>query len=338
MVTLPDAWLSDDLALRLMEATEVAALACLPWRGLRDPISADEAATQAMRSVLATCPIDGVVVIGEGERDEAPMLAIGERVGAGGVAVDIAVDPLEGTQLCAEDRPGALCVMAVGPRGSLLHAPDCYMEKWAALALAEGRVTMAMPVDEKLRMLAALLEKDVSSLRLVVLDRPRHASIIEAAEALGVRVQRISDGDVTACLQAAWPLGDGQVDVYLGIGGAPEGVLAAAGLKALGGSMEGRLLWKDAAQWERARAMGLGDPDTVYAMGEMVQSPALFCATSVTPGSLLAGPERLNEEHWRVHTALLFPGSCRIFASDYHCVLDRPESAVRMDRREAMAW
>ncbi|HHW07117.1 MAG TPA: class II fructose-bisphosphatase [Clostridia bacterium] len=278
-----------ELALEFARVTEAAALAAARWMGLGDKNAADQAAVSAMRAVFDTVHIDGVVVIGEGEMDEAPMLYIGERVGTGEApAVDVAVDPLEGTNLVAKGLPGAMAVVAVAPRGCLLHAPDMYMDKIAVGPKARGRISLDAPVAENLKAVAGALDKDVPDLTVVILDRPRHAQIIEEVRCAGARIQLISDGDVAPAVATAFE--DSGIDMMIGIGGAPEGVLAAAALKALGGELQGRLVPSDPAEEERARQMGLEDPRQLLTLDDLVKTDdVIFAATGITTGSLLRG-------------------------------------------------
>lgn len=271
-------------------ACALAAMACQPWVGKGDKEAADAAAVEAMRGRFAQAPMAGRIVIGEGERDEAPMLFIGEQVGAGGPAVDIAVDPLEGTTLCAENRPGALCVAAFAPRGGLLHAPDVYMQK---MAVGPGFDLDADDLDRPLaEVLNGLKAQAEVQLRVVMLDRPRHAEIAAAVEASGAALHLIPEGDVMGVLQTCLPGRTGRppFHVYLGSGGAPEGVLAAAGLQALGGSMIGRLLFRDEAERGRAEAVGVKDLNRVYSLDDLASSEASLVMAGVTE-QVLAGVE-----------------------------------------------
>lgn len=265
-------------------ACAAAALACQPWIGKGDKEAADAAAVEAMRTAFAQAPMQGRIVIGEGERDEAPMLFIGEAVGSGsGPAVDIAVDPLEGTTLCAQNRPGALCVAAFAPRGDLLHAPDVYMQKLAVgPGLQLDADDLERPAANVLRRWARQVE---GSLRVVMLDRPRHADLIDAAIAADVELTLIPEGDVMAALQTALPdpeTGEPPFHVYMGSGGAPEGVLAASGLQALGGSMIGRLLFRDGAEKDRAARLGLNDLQRIYRLDELASPAAHLVLAGVT--------------------------------------------------------
>ena len=282
MATLPDA-----LAQGLERAAVEAARACEPWIGKGDQTAADAAAVTAMRAHLNTLPMDGRIVIGEGERDEAPMLHIGETLGTGGPEIDIAVDPLEGTALCAENRPGALCVLAYGPRGSLLHAPDIYMDKIAVgRGLPLAPCDLDCPLAPLLARIAALRGRPA---RVLMLDRARHAAQMSAARAAGADLSLIADGDVMACLQTALnqnPLEtqsqDPAFDLYWGTGGAPEGVLAACGLQHLGGAFFGRLRATSAAEQARADRLDLGTLDRVYAATDLASPRTRLILAGVT--------------------------------------------------------
>ncbi len=280
-----------NLALDLVRVTEAAALAASRWMGRGDKIAADGAATEAMRRAFDTVSIDGTVVIGEGEMDEAPMLFIGEKVGSGGPAMDIAVDPLEGTSLTAKGGPNALTVIAMAERGNFLHAPDCYMDKIAVGGgLPPDVVGLDGGIEENLRNLARAKKCDVSDLVLCTLDRDRHAEIIAKARELGTRIMLIPDGDVAGVIAAALP--DNDIDIFWGIGGAPEGVIAAAALRCSGGQMQARLMFEDDAQIERSRGMGITDPKRIYRIEEMARGDVMFAGTGVTSGAMLRGVRR----------------------------------------------
>ncbi|MCF6094065.1 class II fructose-bisphosphatase [Microaerobacter geothermalis] len=276
------------LTLELVRVTEAAALASARWMGKGKKNEADHAATSAMRAVFDTVPMSGTVVIGEGEMDEAPMLYIGEKLGGGGVLVDVAVDPLEGTNIVAKGLWNALSVVAVADQGNLLHAPDMYMDKIAVGPEGVGVVDIDAPVKDNLYNLAKALNKDVTDLTAVILDRPRHAKIIHEIREAGARIKLISDGDVAAAINTAFT--DTGVDILFGIGGAPEGVLAAVALKCLGGEIQGRLLPQNNEEYERCKKMGLADPKMVLRMDDLVKGDdAIFSATGVTDGELLQG-------------------------------------------------
>ena len=277
------------LALELARVTELAAISAGRLMGKGDKIAADDAAVKAMRAMFDTVDIDGTVVIGEGEMDEAPMLYIGERVGSGkGGAVDIAVDPLEGTNLVAKGQPNAIAVLAVAPKGCLLHAPDMYMEKICVGPAGKGKISLEASVKENLTALAEGKNCKISDLTVVILDRPRHQDIIRDVRDAGARCKLITDGDVAPAVAAA--LENTGVDMLIGKGGAPEGVLAAAALKCLGGDMQARLVPDDDKQLERCKAMGLKDPQMVLTLDDLVKGDdVVFAATGITDGESLTG-------------------------------------------------
>ncbi len=282
-----------NLALELVRVTEAAALSASAWIGRGKKNEADGAAVEAMRRAFDTVAIAGTVVIGEGEMDEAPMLFIGEKVGAGGPEMDIAVDPLEGTTLTAKGGPNAIATVALAERGGFLHAPDIYMDKIAiGGGLPEGAIDLDAPVAENLRNLARAKNRDVSDIVACILDRDRHQELIAKTREAGARIMLISDGDVAGVIATAMP--DSYVDIYMGSGGAPEGVLAAAALRCIGGQMQGRLLYEDEAQIERARGMGVADPNHKYTVTEMARGNVMFAATGVTPGAMLRGVRRFG--------------------------------------------
>jgi fructose-1,6-bisphosphatase II / sedoheptulose-1,7-bisphosphatase len=259
-------------------------------RGHGNEKAADQAAVDAMRRELNKLPIEGTIVIGEGERDEAPMLFIGEKVGLNaGPKVDIAVDPLEGTTLCAKAMPGAIATMAMADGGTLLHAPDVYMEKLAiGPGYPKGVVDLDAPPADNVRKLAKVKGVDPAAVTVLVLDRPRHAEIINSVRSTGAAVRLITDGDVAGVIHTATPEETG-VDMYLGTGGAPEGVLAAVALRCIGGQMQCRLILDTEEKRERARKMGINDPKKIYGIEDMAKGDCLFAATGVTTGSLLTG-------------------------------------------------
>jgi fructose-1,6-bisphosphatase II / sedoheptulose-1,7-bisphosphatase len=278
------------LTLELVRVTERAAVAAGRLRGRGDEMAADQAAVDAMRQELNHLPIDGTVVIGEGERDEAPMLFIGEKVGTKkGPKVDIALDPLEGTTICAKNLPNALAVIAIAADGSLLNAPDAYMEKIAiGPGYASGIVDLDATPTDNIHALAKAKGVPVSEITACILDRPRHARIIEEVRSTGAAIRLIGDGDVAGVIHTTEPDETG-IDIYMGIGGAPEGVLAAAALRCIGGQMQGRLVINSDEQRERARRMGIENIDHKFDMIEMARGDVLFAATGVTDGNLLAG-------------------------------------------------
>jgi len=278
------------LTMELVRVTERAAVAAARWRGRGDERSADQAAVDAMRKELNRLAINGTVVIGEGERDEAPMLYIGETVGTGhGPRVDIALDPLEGTTICAKNQPNSLAVMAIAEAGSLLHAPDVYMQKIAiGPGYPAGTVDLDRSAADNITALARAKGVPVNEITACILDRPRHAKLIEEVRQAGAAVRLIGDGDVAGVIHVASPDETG-IDIYLGSGGAPEGVLAAAALRCTGGQMQGRLITQSDAQRARAMKMGIRDFDRKYSHHEMAKGDVLFAATGVTDGNLLSG-------------------------------------------------
>ncbi len=292
------------LSLGLARVSEAAALASAALIGRGDEKAADLAAVNAMREQLNLLDIAGVVVIGEGERDEAPMLYIGEEVGTGkGPAVDIALDPLEGTTLTAKDMPNALTVIAMAPRGTLLHAPDVYMEKLAiGPGYKIGVVTMSMSPSERVSALAAAKGVSTENITVCVLERPRHEAMIAEIRSTGAAIRLITDGDVAGVMHCAEPETTG-IDMYMGSGGAPEGVLAAAAMKCMGGQFFGKLLFRNDDERGRARAAGITNFDRVYTRDDLVRSDVIFAATGVTSGSLLAGIKR--EPGWVTTETLL---------------------------------
>lgn len=278
------------LTLELVRVTERAAVAAARWRGRGDEKAADQAAVDAMRQELNRLPIDGTVVIGEGERDEAPMLYIGEKVGLqNGLAIDIALDPLEGTTICAKNLPNSLAVVAIAEKGNLLYAPDVYMKK---IAIGPGYPKGIVDIDahpaDNIHALAKARGVSVNQITVCIMDRPRHAKLIDEVRATGASIRLIGDGDVAAVIDTTDPEETG-IDIYMGIGGAPEGVLAAAALRCIGGQMQGCLLLDTDEKIARAATMGIDNPNKVYTMEEMVKGDVLFSATGVTDGNMLSG-------------------------------------------------
>src|SRR3954468_16101875 len=281
-----------DLSLEMLRVVEDAATASARTMGMGNPNASDQAAVEAMRRCLDTLAIDGIIVIGEGERDEAPMLYIGEKVGARNheapIAVDIAVDPLEGTNLCATGGAGSITVLAASEKCGLLHAPDCYMEKIIVGPAAKGAVDLDAPVKQNLKAIARRLQRGVDDLVVVVLDRPRHQKLIADIREAGARIRLISDGDLSAGIGAA-VAGTG-VHAVMGSGGAPEGVLTAAALRCLNGEIQGRLVLTKAADRERLQKMGIEDVDRIYRTEDLVPGKnVVFAAAGVTDGALLRG-------------------------------------------------
>jgi fructose-1,6-bisphosphatase II / sedoheptulose-1,7-bisphosphatase len=275
-------------ALEAVRVTEAAAIAAAKQIGRGDEHAADHAAVEAMRTAFNILPIEGTVVIGEGERDEAPMLFIGEKVGAGGLAVDIALDPLEGTTLTAKALPNALAVMAMAEPGTLLNAPDTYMDK---IAIGPGYQDDVIDLDadpaDNIVSLAKAKGVPPSEITALILDRPRHGAIIESVRKAGAAVRLITDGDVAGVIATTDP--QTGIDIYLGQGGAPEGVLAAAALRCVGGQMQTRLVFRKADERERAAKLGITDFDRKYALMDLVRGDVIFAATGVTDGSMLSG-------------------------------------------------
>ncbi len=276
------------LVLDAVRVTEAAAIASWALVGRGDEMAADQAAVDAMRTALNELDIDGVIVIGEGERDEAPMLYIGEKVGKGGPRVDIALDPLEGTSLTAKAQANALAVMAWAPAGTLLNAPDTYMDK---IACGPGYPAGILDLDrtpaDNVLALAAAKGTTADQVTVCVLDRPRHAEIVASLRSVGARVYLISDGDVAGVINTADP--ETGIDLYIGQGGAPEGVLACAALKCVGGQFQGRLMFRNADEKARAARLGITDLDRKYDLNDIVRADAIFVATGVTTGALLDG-------------------------------------------------
>lgn len=304
MTTVPVEFHDRMLSLGLARVSEAAALASAKLVGHGDEKAADQAAVNAMREQLNLLDIAGVVVIGEGERDEAPMLYIGEEVGTGrGPGVDIALDPLEGTTLTAKDMPNALTVIAMGPRGSMLHAPDVYMDKLAiGPGYTENVVTLEMSPAERVKALAKAKGCTTADITVCILERPRHETMIGEVRATGAAIRLITDGDVAGVMHCAEADITG-IDMYMGSGGAPEGVLAAAALKCMGGQIFGRLLFRNDDERGRAAKAGITDFDRIYSRDEMVTQDVIFAATGVTGGTLLPGIKR--EVGWLTTETLL---------------------------------
>lgn len=280
-----------NLALETVRVTEAAALAASRLMGRGDEKAADQAAVNAMRESLNELAIDGTVVIGEGERDEAPMLYIGEKVGKGGPKIDISLDPLEGTTLTAKGGPNALAVIALAESGGFLNAPDTYMNKIAVGGgLPEGVVDLDETPADNLKSLAKAKKTEVSDLVVCILDRPRHSELIAQVRDAGARIMLIGDGDVSGAMATSRP--DSGVDLYMGIGGAPEGVLAAAALRCIGGQFQGRLVFRNEDERDRARRWGIEDFDRKYQLNELAGGDVMFVATGVTDGSMLRGVRR----------------------------------------------
>ncbi len=272
----------------VLRVAEKAAIAAADWNGRGDKVSADQAATTAMREAFNEMDFSGRIVIGEGERDEAPMLYIGEEVGRGGEAIDIAVDPLEGTNLCAYNRPNALTTIAIAPKGALLFAPDTYMDKIAAGPACRGKVHIDNTPAENVRAVADALGKDVRDVNVCILLRDRHADLIKAVYETGARVRLIDDGDVFGAIATA--VAHTGIDLYMGAGGSPEGVLACAGLKAVGGEFMGRFQWRSEEEHQRALKTAEVDVDGLLTMDDLVRTDDVaFIACGVTDGEMVSG-------------------------------------------------
>ena len=295
-----------ELAIEIARVTEVAALAAARWMGRGKKVEADQAATNAMRKMFDSVNMDGVVVIGEGEMDEAPMLYIGEWLGRGKPypKVDVAVDPLEGTNLVAKGYGNAITVIAVADRGNLLHAPDMYMDKIAVGPRAKGKIHIDDPLEKTLKIVAEANNKKISDLAVMILERERHKEKIEEVRRVGARVKLFTDGDVAAAIATA--LDETGIDLFIGSGGAPEGVIAAVAMKCLGGDMQGRLLPQSEEEYERCKKMGISDPNQVLYLDDMVKGDdAIFAATGVTDGELLKGVRFLGKDRAETHTIVM---------------------------------
>ena len=291
------------LAIEFARVTEAAAINCAHWIGKGEKNMADGAAVEAMRKMFDTVAISGTVVIGEGEMDEAPMLYIGEKVGKGGVEVDIAVDPLEGTNLTAKNMNGAIAVMAIAEKGSLLHAPAMYMDKIVVGPKAKGAIDINLAPEENMLNVAKALGKDVRDLNIVMLERERHQYIVDAARKLGARCKFISDGDVSPVIATSF--GTEGIDMMMGKGGAPEGVIAAAAIKCMGGDMQGRLVPETEEEIRRVHEMGIADVNKVLTLDDLVSTnDVYFVATGVTNGDMLKGV-RFTEKHAITHTVVM---------------------------------
>jgi len=292
-----------NLALELVRATEAAALECARLMGRGDETAADQAAVDAMRNALNRMDMDGTIVIGEGERDEAPMLYIGEKVGTGsGPKIEIALDPLEGTTLCATGGQNALSVISAAEEGGFLHAPDTYMEKIAVGPGARGSIDIDLSPTQNLKNISKAMGVPVQDLTVVILDRPRHEKLIDEVRKCGARIKLIKDGDVSAAIATCSR--SHQVDVLMGIGGAPEGVIAAAALRCQGGDLQGRLKPRNQGEADRARAMGIKDVDAKLTLVELASGDVLFAGTGVTEGDFLRGV-RFRAEGALTHSVVM---------------------------------
>lgn len=294
-----------ELALEVVRVTELAALASAQWMGRGDKNNADGAATEAMRRMFDSVSIRGTVVIGEGEMDEAPMLYIGEQVGDGnGPEVDVAVDPLEGTEIVAKGLNNALSVLAIAPKGQLLHAPDMYMEKLAVGPALVGKLSISDPIGITVEKAALELGKQIFDLSVILLDRERHSSLIAELRQIGVRIKFLTDGDVAGAIAPSIP--ETGIDLYIGSGGAPEGVLAAAAIKCLGGDIQCRLMPENDEQYQRCVSMGLADPRRVLGIDDLVgKGDVIFAATGITHGELLGGVRYLPDQQAETHSMVM---------------------------------
>ncbi|WP_408869617.1 class II fructose-bisphosphatase [Commensalibacter oyaizuii] len=312
-----------NLALELVRVTEAAAIKSFHWIGRGQKNEADNAAVEGMRHAFDTVAISGTVVIGEGEMDEAPMLYIGEKVGSGGPKMDIAVDPLEGTNLVAKNLPDAITVVALAEQGQFLHAPDIYMDKIAiGPGYPEGVIDLDNNIETNLKNLAKAKKVDISELTLSALDRERHQPMIAKAREVGVRIKLLSDGDVAGIIATCIP--DSNVDIYVGSGGAPEGVLAAAALRCFDGQMQGRLLFEDQSQIDRAKTMNPSDPQRKLSLTDMASGHVLFSATGVTNGSILKGVQWRGDYVWTNSIVTRSHSKTVRFVNARHHVLTKP--------------
>jgi fructose-1,6-bisphosphatase II len=315
--------------MELVRVTEAAALASARWMGKGLKNEADDAATSAMRDVFDTIPMKGTVVIGEGEMDEAPMLYIGEKLGNGyGPRLDVAVDPLEGTNIVAKGTWGALAVLAVADAGDLLHAPDMYMDKIAVGPEAAGHISLDATIEENIAAVAKAKNKEIEDVVVSILDRERHEEIIQRIRATGARIRLIGDGDVAGAINTAFP--HTGIDILLGSGGAPEGVLAAVALKCLGGELQGRLLPADDAQIERCKKMGIEDPSKILIMDDLVAGDdCIFAATGVTDSELMKGVQ-FTAQGGQTHSVVMRAKSGTVrFVEGIHSFKKKPKLVIK---------
>lgn len=309
-----------NLALEFVRVTEAAALASARWVGRGEEKPADAAAVDAMRRAFDSIRMDGTVVIGEGERDEAPMLYIGEKVGLkseDAPPLDIALDPLEGTTICATGGPGSISVIAVAEHGKFLHAPDTYMDKIACGPAARGKIDIDKSATENIHAVAEALRKSVSDITVVILNRPRHEKLIAEVRKTGARINLIGDGDVSAAVAAG--VAESGIDLLIGIGGAPEGVISAAAMQCLGGDFQGRLKFRNEEEKERAKKMGLSDPEKKFTIDELASGSVMFVATGVTDGALLKGVRFMSEGRAKTHSIVMrsVTGTIRTIEADH---------------------
>ncbi|AFS71626.1 MULTISPECIES: class II fructose-bisphosphatase [Exiguobacterium] len=317
------------LSMELVRVTEAAALASARWMGKGMKNEADDAATSAMRDVFDTIPMKGTVVIGEGEMDEAPMLYIGEKLGNGyGPRLDVAVDPLEGTNIVAKGTWGALAVLAVADAGDLLHAPDMYMDKIAVGPEAAGHVSLDATIEENIAAVAKAKNKEIEDVVVSILDRERHEEMIQRIRATGARIRLIGDGDVAAAINTAFP--HTGIDILLGSGGAPEGVLAAVALKCLGGELQGRLLPADEAEVARCKKMGIEDPSKILMMDDLVTGDdCIFAATGVTDSELMKGVQ-FTAQGGQTHSVVMRAKSGTVrFVEGIHSFKKKPKLVIK---------
>ncbi|EZP59785.1 fructose 1,6-bisphosphatase [Exiguobacterium indicum] len=317
------------LSMELVRVTEAAALASARWMGKGLKNEADDAATSAMRDVFDTIPMKGTVVIGEGEMDEAPMLYIGEKLGNGyGPRLDVAVDPLEGTNIVAKGTWGALAVLAVADAGDLLHAPDMYMDKIAVGPEAAGHISLDATIEENIAAVAKAKNKEIEDVVVSILDRERHEEIIQRIRATGARIRLIGDGDVAGAINTAFP--HTGIDILLGSGGAPEGVLAAVALKCLGGELQGRLLPADDAEIERCKKMGIEDPSKILMMDDLVAGDdCIFAATGVTDSELMKGVQ-FTAQGGQTHSVVMRAKSGTVrFVEGIHSFKKKPKLVIK---------
>lgn len=319
-----------ELALNIVRVTEAAALGSAKFMGRGNKEIADQAAVDGMRSMFQVLDINGTVVIGEGEMDEAPMLYIGEKIGSGksgSPEIDIAVDPLDGTNLVAKGLPNAIAVVAVAPKGCLLHAPDMYMEKIAAGPKAVGVIDITLPLEENIRNLAKVLNKDVSEVTVTMLDRERHQDLIDRARSVGARIKLFEEGDVAAAIATCFD--DSGVDLMVGKGGAPEGVIAAAAIKCLGGEFQGYLTPENEEEEKRCLAMGLEKADKILTMEDLASgNDILFAATGVSDGELLKGVRYFSNNKARTYSMVTRSKSGTVrFIDTIHSLDKKPSYA-----------
>jgi fructose-1,6-bisphosphatase class II len=317
----------DDLFLEFVRVVERAAIAAARTMGQGDRKYADQVAVDAMRKEMESVDIDGTIVIGEGERDEAPMLYVGEKVGKGGYPVDIAVDPLEGTNLCATGAPNAIAVLGASEKGGLLHAPDIYMEKLVVGPSSKGKVDINAPVEDNLKVIAKSLDRDVNDLVVIVLDRPRHERLIADIRKAGARIRLIGDGDLSAGISAA-VVGTG-VHAVMGTGGAPEGVLTAAAMRCLNGEIQAKLVLTKESDRERLKRMGIPDIERVYRTEDLAPGTSIiFAAAGVTDGALLRGV-RFFGDGTRTHTLVMTTVPHQVRFIDTIHAKDDPDVKIR---------